>query len=70
MVYGVYADFSWIEAPVKDADGRPLDERGVSPLPGLYFLGFPWLVSRKSGLIYGVEEDAAFIAEQISRRLD
>ncbi len=27
---------------------------------GLYFLGFLGLASRKSGIIYGIEEDAAF----------
>lgn len=63
---GFRADFSWIDLPVLDADGEPRHERGVSPVPGLYFLGFPWLYKRKSGIICGVAEDAAFIAERIA----
>ena len=38
-------------------------------MPGLYFLGFPWLNSRKSGIIYGVEEDARYINAAITERL-
>ena len=43
--------------------------RGISPVPGLYFVGFPWLNSRKSGIIYGVEEDARYIAGAIAEQL-
>lgn len=64
---GFKADFSWIRLPVFDDDGRPVHERGVSPISGLYFLGFPWLHSRKSGLIAGIEEDAGHVAESIAR---
>jgi putative flavoprotein involved in K+ transport len=66
---GFTADFSWVDAPVTDADGRPKHRRGVSPVPGLYFLGFPWLHSRKSGIVYGIEEDAAFLATEIAAYL-
>ncbi len=38
-------------------------------MPGLYFIGFPWLRKRKSGLICGVEEDAAYIVQRIAPRL-
>lgn len=63
---GFRADFSWIDLPVLDTDGRPLHERGVSPVPGLYFLGFPWLYKRKSGIVCGVAEDAAYVAARIA----
>jgi putative flavoprotein involved in K+ transport len=66
---GFTADFSWIHLPVLDADGRPIHQRGVSPVRGLYFIGFPWLSSRKSGIIYGIEEDAHYIADAISKQL-
>ena len=36
---------------------------------GLYFIGFPWLNTRKSGIIYGVEEDANFIANTLREQL-
>ena len=41
-------------------------DSGVSEQPGLYFVGFPWLHSRKSGIIWGVDEDAGHIAGQIA----
>ncbi|HSG17695.1 MAG TPA: NAD(P)/FAD-dependent oxidoreductase [Anaerolineae bacterium] len=66
---GFTADFSWIHLPVLDENGRPVHQRGVSPVCGLYFIGFPWLNSRKSGIIYGIAEDAGYIANTISEQL-
>lgn len=66
---GFMADFSWLRVPVLDERGLPVHEDGVSAVPGLYFLGFPWLRSRKSGIIFGIAEDAAFIAGAIGRHL-
>jgi putative flavoprotein involved in K+ transport len=59
-------DFGWIELPVFDAAGAPIHVRGVTALPGLYFLGLPWLHKRKSTFLAGVGEDAAFIADAIA----
>ena len=67
---GFTADFSWIHLPVLDQYGQPVHQRGISPVPGLYFLGFPWLNSRKSGIIYGVEEDARFIASVMAEQFE
>lgn len=66
---GFTSDFSWIHLPVLDAEGRPIYQRGISPVPGLYFIGFPWLSSGKSGIIYGIDEDAHYIADTISEQL-
>ena len=66
---GFTADFDWIHAQITDESGRPIHRRGISPVPGIYFLGFPWLHSRKSGIIHGIDEDARFIAEAIAARL-
>jgi putative flavoprotein involved in K+ transport len=65
---GFTAEFDWIHAPVTDEKGRPMHRRGVSPVPGIYFLGFPWLHSRKSGIIHGIDEDARYIADTIAAR--
>ncbi|MEJ2239352.1 MAG: NAD(P)-binding domain-containing protein [Gemmatimonadales bacterium] len=65
---GFTAEFDWIHAPVTDEKGRPTHKRGISPVPGLYFLGFPWLHSRKSGIIHGIDEDARYIADTIAAR--
>jgi putative flavoprotein involved in K+ transport len=59
-------DFSWIDAPVLDAWGYPRGERGVSPVNGLYFMGLNWMYKRKSGIIYGVGEDAEHVAAHIA----
>ena len=67
---GFTGDFSWLHLPVLDPGGKPMHRRGVSPVPGLYFLGFPWLNSRKSGIIYGVGEDAHYIADAIAEQLN
>jgi putative flavoprotein involved in K+ transport len=66
---GFTGDFSWVHLPVIDADSKPIHKKGISPVKGLYFIGFPWLNSRKSGIIYGVEEDANFIASIITANL-
>ena len=67
---GFIADFSWIRLPFLDTLGRPLLKTGVAPVPGLYFIGFPWLRKRKSGLICGVEDDAPwyYIVQRIAPR--
>jgi putative flavoprotein involved in K+ transport len=67
---GFTADFGWVHLPVLDAEGQPVQQRGISPVRGLYFIGFPWLHSRKSGIIYGIQEDAQYIAAAIAEQLD
>ena len=65
---GYAFDFSLVKLPVTDADGYPVQKRGVTGYDGLYFLGMPWLHSRKSGILFGVGHDAAYLAEQIAVR--
>jgi putative flavoprotein involved in K+ transport len=65
---GYAFDFGWIDLPVLDTDGVPRHERGVAPVPGLYFLGLPWLSRMNSSFLSGVGEDAARIAEHIHQR--
>lgn len=65
---GYTYDFGLVKVPVVDEFGYPLQRRGVTDFPGLYFLGLPWLHTRKSGLLLGVGQDAAFIASQIAAR--
>jgi putative flavoprotein involved in K+ transport len=60
-------DYSWLPSPVLDVQGRPLQQRGVSPAPGLYFLGLHWMHTFKSGLFSGVGSDAAYLAGHMDR---
>ncbi len=62
---GFTGDFSWIHLPVFDDQNKPIHTRGISAHRGLYFVGFPWLNSRKSGILYGIAEDAQYIADAI-----
>jgi putative flavoprotein involved in K+ transport len=62
---GFGLDHSWIDAPVFDADGRLVHERGVTASPGLYFLGLPWQHTRGSALLGWVKDDAEYIAHRI-----
>jgi putative flavoprotein involved in K+ transport len=63
---GYRSDYSWIEAPVLDAVGRPQHRRGVTEVAGLYFLGLSWQHTRGSALIGWVKGDAEFIAARIA----
>ena len=65
---GYAFDFSMVKLPVTDADGYPIQQRGVTNHPGLYFVGMPWLHKYKSGLLAGVGEDAEYIASHIASR--
>lgn len=62
---GFSSNFRWIDAPVLDEHGFPIHERGVTQIPGLYFLGLPWLYTWGSGRFSGVGRDAEHIAERI-----
>ena len=64
---GYRSDYSWIELPVLDPQGRLRHRRGVADGPGLYFLGLSWQHTRGSALLGWVEDDAEYVAEQINR---
>lgn len=63
---GYAYDFGWVQLPIVDASGEPIQERGVTAYPGLYFLGLRWQHKLKSSFIYGVGEDAAYLADRIA----
>jgi putative flavoprotein involved in K+ transport len=63
---GFRLDYSWIDAPVLDEDHRPIHRRGVTEVPGLYFLGLPWQHTRGSALLGWVQQDAEYLAQQIA----
>lgn len=67
---GYAFDFSWVEFPIFDEFGYPVQQRGVTEVPGLYFLGLHGLYKIKSGLLSGVGDDAAHIAEHIEARME
>ena len=62
---GFEPDFRWLDAPVFNGAGQPKHHRGVSPQPGLYFIGLPWLHTWGSGRFSGVARDASYLADRI-----
>ena len=66
---GFRTDYSWIDLPVFNGRGQPAHVRGVAPVPGVYFLGLPWLYTWGSGRFSGVARDAEYLAEHIKARV-
>ena len=63
-------DLSWLRVPgALDRDGSPVHRDGVGEVPGLYFVGMPWLSRRKSGIIFGVAHDAEVVAHRLTAYL-
>ncbi len=62
---GYRYDFGLVKAPVLAGDGFPIQTRGVTRHPGLYFVGMFWMPSLKTGTLVGVGEFAAHIASHI-----
>jgi len=62
---GYTPDFSWVHLPVFTGRGSPSHIRGVTAVPGLYFLGLPWLHTWGSGRFASVARDASYLADHI-----
>jgi putative flavoprotein involved in K+ transport len=65
---GFRYDFSWVQLPVFNETGAPIQRRGVTPCPGLYFLGLRRMYTVNSTILSGVGKDAAYLAENIAGR--
>jgi putative flavoprotein involved in K+ transport len=65
---GYRSDYSWIGIPGVVGEGKVIHRRGVTDVPGLYFLGLPWQHTRGSALLGFVNDDAAHLADRIAAR--
>ena len=68
---GFRYDFNWIDLPIfgeemKTCGRVPVHDRGIAEVPGVYFLGLPWLHKIKSSFLWGVGEDAEYLAKHIA----
>jgi putative flavoprotein involved in K+ transport len=63
---GYRPDYSWIDIPGVTRDGKVVHRRGVTDVPGLYFLGLSWQHTRGSALLGFVHDDAAYLAGRIT----
>ncbi|HEY6591420.1 MAG TPA: NAD(P)/FAD-dependent oxidoreductase [Actinomycetota bacterium] len=62
---GYRSDYGWIQIPGVVQEGHVVHRRGVAEVPGLYFLGLSWQHTRGSALLGFVNDDAAWLADQI-----
>jgi len=53
-----------------DRRHRVVHDGGVSAIPGLYFLGLPFMRRRKSSFLDGVGPDATELLEHLRSHLD
>lgn len=65
---GYSFDFGMVKLPVFDEDGYPVQKRGVTEYPGLYFIGLPFLYNAISGTLGGVGDDAAHVVSVIAEK--
>jgi putative flavoprotein involved in K+ transport len=63
---GYRSDYAWIDIPGVVREGHVVHRRGVTEVPGLYFLGLSWQHTRGSALLGFVNDDAAYLANQIA----
>jgi putative flavoprotein involved in K+ transport len=62
---GYRLDYGWIELPILDEFGFPRQRRGVSDVPGLYFLGLLWQHTQASATLFGPRLDAPYLIAQM-----
>ena len=63
---GFRGDYGWVRlSGVLDTEGQPLQEDGVTVLPGIYFAGVDFGSTRKSGIILAIAEEAPRLADHI-----
>jgi putative flavoprotein involved in K+ transport len=63
---GYRSNYAWIDIPGVTHDGKVVHQRGVTEVPGLYFLGLYWQHTRGSALLGFVHHDAAYLGGLIS----
>jgi putative flavoprotein involved in K+ transport len=62
---GYRSDYAWIQIPGVVREGHVVHRRGVTEVPGLYFLGLSWQHTRGSALLGFVNDDATYLADQV-----
>ena len=66
---GTDPDYAWIHIPGVVREGHVVHRRGVTEVPGLYFVGLSWQHTRGSALLGFVNDDAAYLADRIATSL-
>jgi putative flavoprotein involved in K+ transport len=66
---GYHYDYSWIDGLSVNQRGYPNQSRGITGLPGLYFVGLNQMHTIASSLFKGVGHDAAYVVSTLADRL-
>lgn len=66
---GFSGDFGYLPGSIVDEAGKPIQANGVTPIPGIFCLGLPWMTRRRSGLISGVDGDGASVVDLLAEHL-
>jgi putative flavoprotein involved in K+ transport len=65
---GFRREYPWLRLPILDSRGEIVHDRGVTPLPGVYVMGLPFMRRRSSTFIAGQAQDAPELAEHLDAR--
>jgi putative flavoprotein involved in K+ transport len=63
---GYAHDYGLVQFPIFDDRGFPRQNRGVTEIPGLYFVGLPWMPGIKTGTLAGVGESARHVVSELA----
>ena len=67
---GFRTDYGWIDPRIElDEQGWPVQYRGVSSMPGVFFMGVLFQYAFTSMNIYGVGRDAEYVVDRVADRL-
>jgi putative flavoprotein involved in K+ transport len=68
---GFGRDYSWLHPAIElDENGWPVQYRGVTSTPGLYFTGLVFQYSFTSMVIHGAGRDAEYVVDHIADRMN
>jgi putative flavoprotein involved in K+ transport len=67
---GYRLDYGWLDFPILDEQGIPRQRRGVSEVPGLYFLGLLWQSGQASATLFGPTVDIPPLAAAMGLAAD
>jgi putative flavoprotein involved in K+ transport len=67
---GYRDEVSWLHIPgAVDARSHFVEERGIAPVPGIFYVGRSWQNNRASALLCGVGREAAAIVDRVRHYL-
>jgi putative flavoprotein involved in K+ transport len=66
---GYRPDFGWIDLPILDDTGFPKQRRGVTDVPGLYFVGLLWQHTQASATLFGPALDSPFLLDAMGLKM-